>query len=83
VRFPGEYRVPAPAPLLGDFKGRASAREVALRLDSGQFNRKACRLEFHSITASVSEISGKYSWVDCRPQFKGKGTIEITPIPPA
>jgi hypothetical protein len=69
--------------LTGDFNGRATAKEIDFHLDSGQFERKACRLEFHSMVAKGSEIiSGKYSWTGCKPQFKGKGTIEITPIPP-
>jgi hypothetical protein len=69
------------APLLNKFEGRASAREVVLRLDN-DVDRKACRLAFHSIIANGTEISGKYIWVNCKPQFKGTGTIEITPIPP-
>ena len=69
------------APLLNKFEGRAGAREVVLRLDN-DVDRKACRLAFHSIIANGTEISGKYSWVDCKPQFKGTGTIEITPLPP-
>jgi hypothetical protein len=70
------------APLLNKFDGRASAREVVLRLDN-DVDRKACRLAFHSIIANRTEISGKYIWVDCKPQFKGRGgSIEITPLPP-
>jgi hypothetical protein len=68
--------------LTGDFNGRATAKQITFHLASGQFNRKVCRLDFHSLTASGSEISGKYEWVGCKPQFKGKGIIDIMPIPP-
>jgi hypothetical protein len=68
---------------LGNFDGRASARAVNLRLDSSVFDRKGCRLVFHSITASGTEIQGNYHWVNCGKQFRGDrgGTIDITPAP--
>jgi hypothetical protein len=71
---------PAQSQLLGNFKGRATAKQITFHLAG--FNRKVCRLDFQSLTASGSEISGKYEWVGCKPQFKGKGTIDITPVPP-
>ena len=72
---------PAQNELLGTFKGRATAKQITFHLAG--FERKACRLNFHSMVVNVSEISGKYDWVGCKPQFKGKGgTIDIAPVPP-
>src|SRR5665213_3263098 len=52
----------APLPFTGNFKGRATARLIQVHLQSGQFNRKACRLNFTSTSASGTGISGNYHW---------------------
>jgi hypothetical protein len=71
----------APQPFTGNFKGRATARLVQFHLQSGQFNRKVCRLNFTSTSASGTGISGNYHWFNCGAQFRGGGTIDITPLP--
>lgn len=76
ITFPSQ-----PQPFTGDFKGRATARLVQLHLRSGQFNRRLCRLNFTSTSASGTGISGKYHWVNCGAQFRGAGTIDLTPLP--
>ena len=67
---------------LGDFKGIATPKQVNFNLASGQFERRSCRLEFKSVSASGGEIQGTYRWVACGTQFKGDkgGSISITPV---